>query len=151
MSHLGKLVAVRFVDGTLLKGWTADFRPDRDFFHLKEREAAAPRRVSVEGLKGIFFIKTRAGNPHHDQRKAFDDHAGPEKPIWVLFTDGEALAGWSSSASSLKNGFYLVPADPDSNLERAYVFHSAVERLLEGEEAMKASTHFGRLWDRTAS
>ncbi len=151
MSHLGKLVAVRSIDGTLLKGWTADFRPNRDFFHLIDREAAEPRRVSVEGLKGLFFIKTREGNPDHEQRKVFDDHAGPEKPIWILFTDGERLAGWSNSAGSPKNGFYLVPADPDSNLERVYVFHSAAKQLLEGDEAMKASTHFGRLWDRTAS
>ncbi len=151
MNHLGKLVAVRFVNGTLLKGWTGDFRPDCDFFHLREQEAAGPRRVSVEGLKGVFFIKTREGNPDHEQRKAFDDHAGPEKPIWILFTDGERLAGWSSSASSLKNGFYLVPADPDSNLERVYVFHSAVKQFLAGDEATKASIHFGRLRDDTAS
>ncbi len=151
MSHLGKLVAVRYVDGTLLKGWTADFRPDRDFFHVIEQEATAPQRVSVAGLKGLFFIQTHEGNPDHEQRKVFDDRAGSEKPIWIQFTDGEKLAGWSNSASSVKNGFYLVPADPDSNLERAYVFHSAIEQLLEGKDAMKASTHFGRLRDRTAS
>ena len=64
---------------------------------------------------------------------------GPETKIWIEFTDGEQLAGYSNSFGSQKDGFYLFPSDPDSNLVKTYVFRSALRRMAEGDQAEAAS------------
>jgi hypothetical protein len=139
VSHLGKLVAVRFTNGKILKGHTADFRPNGDFFHLVRDGAATPEKISREGLKAIFFIKTAEGDSKHREEKVYRDRVGPEQKIWVEFTDGEQLAGWSNSFGSLKDGFFLFPSDDDSNLVKTYVFRSALRRMAEGDEAEATS------------
>jgi len=139
VSHLGKLVAVHFVDGKVLKGHTADFRPNGDFFHLMQDGVTTPEKISGDGLKAVFFIKTVEGDPDHKEEKIYRDRVGSEHKIWIEFTDGEQLAGWSNSFGSLKDGFYLFPSDSDSNLEKTYVFRSALRRIAEGDEAEAAS------------
>lgn len=95
-------------------------------------------QVPTEGLKAVFFIKTLAGDRQHQQDNDFGSKSVPEKKIWIEFTDGEQIAGWSSAFGSPK-GFYFTPTDPDSNLERVFVFRPAVRRLLQGEEAALAA------------
>ncbi len=139
MSHLGKLVAVRFTNGKILKGYTADFRPNGDFFHLVQEGVATPEKICTEGVKAVFFIKTIEGDPDHKEEKLYRDRVGPETKIWIEFTDGEQLAGYSNSFGSQKDGFYLFPSDTDSNLVKTYVFRSALRRMAEGDEAEAAS------------
>jgi hypothetical protein len=142
MSELGKLVAVRSLDKVLIKGWTFDFRPNRDFFHVEEEGGAAPVRVPIEHLKAVFFIKTLGRDPRCVDRRSFGRRAGPEKKLWIEFVDGEKMAGWSSSFGSPRKGFFVFPADPDSNTEMAYVFRSAIARMEEGEAAERAARAF---------
>ena len=138
MNAIGKLVVVRFLDKRILKGRIVDFHPDRDFFHVEEEGAAAATRVEVEGLKAVFFVKTLGGNRDHVEKRAFEERLGTERKVWVEFTDGEKLAGWSNSFASQRAGFYVFPADEDSNMEKAYVFRAAVAKLEEGEAAEAA-------------
>jgi hypothetical protein len=142
VTTIGKLVVVRFLDKRVLKGRIVDFHPNREFFHVEEPGGAAPTRVEVEGLKAIFFVKTLEGNPQHVERRAFEERTGTEKKVWIEFSDGEKLAGWSNSFGSARGGFYVFPADEDSNMEKAYVFRSAVLRLEEGEAAETAARGF---------
>ena len=142
MSSIGKLVAVRFLDKRILKGRIVDFHPNREFFHVEEPGVGTPTRVEVEGLKGIFFIKTLEGNRDRLEKRAFEERTGTEKKVWIEFSDGEKLAGWSNSFGSPRDGFYVFPADEDSNLEKAYVFRAAVQRLEEGEAADAAARAF---------
>jgi len=137
MNELGKLVAVRFLDGTIRKGTTADFKPGCGSFHLRS-ETGAPSRIETRGLKGVFFIKTLQGNPAHRDRKDYGTKTTPERKVWIEFKDGEAMAGWSAAMGG-KEGFYLTPTDPDSNLERVFVFRAAVRRLSQGEDAVRAA------------
>jgi hypothetical protein len=139
VNTIGKLVAVRFLDKRVLKGRIVDFRPDRDFFHVEEEGAAVATRVEVEGLKALFFVKTLEGNRDHVEKRAFEERLGTEKKVWIEFTDGERLAGWSNSFASQRAGFYVFPADEDSNMEKAYVFRAAVAKLDEGEAAEAAA------------
>lgn len=139
MNTIGKLVAVRFLDKRVLKGRIVDFRPDRDFFHVEEEGAAVATRVEVEGLKAVFFVKTLEGNRDHVDKRTFEQRLGTEKKVWIEFTDGERLAGWSNSFASQRAGFYVFPADEDSNMEKAYVFRAAVAKLDEGEAAEAAA------------
>ncbi|MGQ0721836.1 MAG: DUF6982 domain-containing protein [Candidatus Eiseniibacteriota bacterium] len=138
MSALGKLVAVHYVDGRVVKGRTSDFKPNCDFFHVRT-DAGALARVETAALKGVFFIRTPEGDPGHDQRNDFEARAGSEKKIWIDFVDGEALAGWSSAFASGGRGFFFTPTDPDSNLERVYAFRSAIRDLRVGPEAERAA------------
>jgi hypothetical protein len=146
VNAIGKLVVVRFLEKRVLKGRIVDFRPDRDFFHVEEEGSAAATRVEVDGLKAVFFVKTLEGNRDHVEKRAFEERLGTEKKVWIEFTDGERLAGWSNSFASQRAGFYVFPADEDSNMEKAYVFRAAVVRLEEGEAAEAAS----RAWQAEA-
>ena len=140
MTDLGKLVAVRYLDGHLEKGRTADFKPGCDVFHIRQKDGTL-LKIVVKGLKAVFFIKTLEGDPQHEERKDHAAKSNPERPIWLEFTDGEALAGWSSALGK-PEGFYFTPTDPDSNLERAFVFRPAVRRLLQGEAAEQAAAEY---------
>jgi hypothetical protein len=139
MSVLGKLVAVRYSDGRVLKGWTADFLPQRPVFHVKESTSSPPVAVRLPELKAVFFIRTPGGDPEHDERKDFSLQRTPEREIWVQFKDGEELAGWSTSYASTGAGFYLRPTDPESNMERAYVLRAAVAKVIHGTAAHDAA------------
>lgn len=141
MSVLGKLIAARYRDGRVLKGWTADFNPQRPTFHLKENEESPVRVVRLPDLKAVFFIRTPGGNSSHEEQKDFELRNTPEKQVWVKFKDGEELAGFSS-AMGAGSGFYITPPDPDSNMERAYVVRSAVSQVLQGTAAKQAAENY---------
>jgi hypothetical protein len=138
----GTLVAVRSLDKQLRKGRTFDFRPNRDFFHLEEAGGTAPVRIPIRNLKGIFFLKSLGRSPSCVDKRSFGEHMGTEQKVWLEFRDGEKLAGWSNSFGSRRDGFYVFPADPDSNLEKAYVFRSALSHIEEGDAAEAASRAF---------
>jgi hypothetical protein len=139
MEALGKLVAVRFRDKRLLKGWTSDFHPNRTFFHVEEGADAEPTRVTTENLKAVFFIKTLGRKSGCVDTQIYEERQSTAKKVWIEFSDGEKLAGWSNSYGSRRAGFFVFAADPDSNMEKAYVFRSAIERFEEGDAAEAAS------------
>lgn len=141
MSALGRLVAVRYLDGRVLKGWTADFKPLCTFF-LVRQENGSSTRVDTRELKAIFFIKSLTGNPRHRKDKSFGKKTLGGKEVWVEFADGEVLAGWSSAFASGKSGFYFTPTDAGSNAERVFVFHKALRQFRVGPAALKASTDY---------
>jgi hypothetical protein len=142
LSVLGKLVAVRYQDGRVLKGFTSDFHPQRPLFHLKEGDSSATTNVRLAELKAVFFVRTAAGDPAHEERKDFSLQKTPEREIWVQFKDGEELAGWSSTFASVGAGFYITPTDPQSNIERAYVLRAAVSKVLHGHAAEDAAKRY---------
>ncbi len=142
MSILGKLVAVRYVDGRVVKGWTADFNPQRPLFHVKEDGTPNVHKVRLADLKAVFFIRTPGGDPSHEERKEFELRQTPERRIWVRFKDGEELAGFSSAMGAGGSGFYISPPDPDSNMERAYVLRAATSMVLQGTAAKDAAEKY---------
>ena len=128
---LNKVVA-RFVDGRVLKGMTADFSPTKDVFHLALADAPgqAPLEVRAQDLKALFFVKDHAGNPGYDERKEFESTPSiAERPIQVVFQDGEVLVGTTSGYRAGRPGFFLTPADPESNNERCYVITAAAREI----------------------
>lgn len=150
MNTIGRLVAVRFLDKRVLKGRIVDFHPNREFFHVEEPGNPAPTRVAIEGLKAIFFIKTLDGNPGHVDKRVFEERPGTEKKVWIEFSDGEKLAAWSNSSSSPRGGFYVFPADEEANMEKAYVFRGAIQRMEEGEAAEAAAREYSARTQWTA-
>ena len=118
-------VVARFTDGRLVKGTTVDFFPTKDFFHVSVVTAPAgtkPMEINKKDLKALFFVKDFAGDPYHIERNEFDPSNPPAgRRIRVEFTDGEVLVGTTTGYQPGRQGFFIVPADASSNVERCYV------------------------------
>jgi hypothetical protein len=121
-------VVVHISGGTLLKGVTNNFFPNKDKFHLADKDTGEVREVAVAGLKAVFFVKCFEGNPaYRDQTDV--ERTGLGKKIRVDFNDGEIMVGYSQGYSANRLGFFMFPADPQSNNDRVYVFTAATRAV----------------------
>jgi len=129
MAKIENKVVVRFRDGTLLKGYTYDFLPHRNVFHVTQTQYAKEViEVSHSSLKAVFFVKTFEGNK---------DHRGPEDfsseslknihglKVKVTFFDTEMMYGTTNGYTPERMGFFISPADKESNNERVFVITEA--------------------------
>ena len=128
-----KIVA-HYQDGRILKGFTGDFLPTKPTFHISPADApqqSKPVEVRLADLKAIFFVKDLVGRPQpYTRRQEFD----PGKPvvgrkIRVVFRDGEILAGTTQGYDPSRPGFFVIPADTESNNDRIYVVTRATEKV----------------------
>ncbi len=122
-------IVVRYQDGRLLKGSTTDFFPNKEVFHVVPADAEAgakPVDVFVRDLKAVFFVKDFTGNPSYNDKKEFDQsRPASGRKIKVVFKDNEVLTGTTQGYQPGRPGFYVVPADPNSNIDRFYVVSAA--------------------------
>jgi hypothetical protein len=129
---MNKVVA-RFADGRIVKGSTSDFGPGKPSFHVAASDAPAktkPLSVELKELKALFFVKNFDGSPTHNERKEFD----PNRPvagrkIKVIFKDEEILVGVTNGYQPGRPGFFMVPADQESNIERCFVVSAAAREI----------------------
>lgn len=124
-------VVVRYVDDTVLRGYTNDFHPDRAHLHLCPTVAcpAAERlMVPVARLKAVFFVRDLHGDPHRVDRQAFD-HLPRGRRLEVTFRDGEVIVGSTMNYKPQGQGFFLQPADSRGNNVRVYVVTGAIRHL----------------------
>lgn len=134
------LVVCRRLDGRVIKGHTTDFHPQRETFRVATQPGHPPMDVPTSGLKAVFFVRSLDGNPDKRDHRLFPNSPGQARPkIWLEFKDGERMAGWTVSVPLGRDGFYVIPTDPTSNVEKAYVFRDSVARILQGEEAVSAA------------
>jgi len=118
-------IVVRYQDGRILKGTTADFLPTKPAFHVAVAGAPPGTRaveVVVAELKAVFFVKDPIGNAAHDDLRDFP--AGKPvvgRKIRVVFRDGEILVGTTQGADPARQGFFMIPADAASNNNRCFV------------------------------
>jgi hypothetical protein len=128
-----KIIA-RYADGKMLKGTTENFWPDCTTFHVTpvDAERGAPTvPVSVGELKAVFMVRDFDGDPEYVDKKAFDERTPYGKRLVVTFKDGEELWGASVKYDRTGTGFFLFPADPDTNNERIFVINAAVDKVRE--------------------
>lgn len=129
---MNKIVA-RFADGRIIKGSTSDFGPSKASFHVAASDAPANSRpliIELKDLKALFFVKDFDGRPTYNERKEFD----PTRPvsgrkIKVIFKDEEVLVGVTQGYQPGRPGFFMVPADQDSNIERCFVVSAAAREI----------------------
>jgi len=130
-------VVARFKDGSLIKGTTKDFYPNKANFHLEMTSGQVVDvdinqlktvQVNIEDLKAAFFVKDLDGNKEYDESYG-DRVVGAGKKIQVRFKDGEAVIGYALSYSPDRTGFFLIPADKKSNNERIFVVISSTEKI----------------------
>lgn len=129
---MNKVVA-RLADGRMIKGTTADFFPGKEVFHVSESNASPgtrPLEIFTKDMKALFFVKDLAGNPTHVKTNEFNSsQPAVGRKIKVVFKDGEVLAGTTTGYQSGRPGFFIVPADAESNNERCYVVTAATKEI----------------------
>ncbi len=121
-------VVVHYANGRLVKGQATDFFPNKETFHMTEKDSQETSEIKVAELKGIFFVKKFEGNPTRHERKEME-RAGMGKRIQVKFKDGEVLIGYTSGYSPDRIGFFVFPSDPESNNEKVFVVTAATENV----------------------
>jgi hypothetical protein len=123
-------VVVRYVDGKVVKGYTLDFFPNKDQFHLQPLEKSVgqePQKIMVRDLKAIFFVKNFEGNADYSERRNFSETDKAQgRKIEVVFNDGEQLVGSTMGYDRSRQGFFIVPVDMQGNNERVYVVQSSI-------------------------
>jgi uncharacterized protein DUF6982 len=123
-------VVVHFRDGRLLKGYTSDLTVNQPTFRLTPVDwGGETETIQIESLKAVFFVKDFAGDSAYSEKKAFAPDA-PYAPGRVEFhmEDGESLVGVVQDYQPDEAGFFLVPADPQSNNVRCFVVGKAIKR-----------------------
>lgn len=126
-------VVFRYQDGRIVKGFTADFSPNKDTFHVTPVEPPNTRaaEVHVGDLKAVFFVKDFTGHPEHKKSNEFDKSRPIiGRKIKVSFKDGETLVGTTQGYQPNRPGFFVVPADPESNNERCFVVLAATKDVV---------------------
>ncbi len=129
---MNKIVA-RFRDGRVLKGSTSNFVPTKDTFHVAQVGAEPGTTsvlVQVKDLKAIFFVKDFVGHPEYHSTNEFEGTpAATSRRIKVVFFDNEVLAGTTQGYQPGRPGFFMVPADQGTNIERCYVVAAATTEI----------------------
>jgi hypothetical protein len=124
--EINKVVA-RFKNGTIKKGTTSDFFPNKILFRLKLLNEEV-LDIKIEELKAIYFVKDFQGNKNNKDMY-IDVVIGGGREIQVTFMDGEILIGYTQGYSPNRSGFFVVPADLQNNNDRIFVINSATEKV----------------------
>ncbi len=114
-------VVARFRDGRLVRGYTADFHPSKPQLHLStEPNSSNTLFLQIATLKALFFVRDFKGDRMRVDRHEFG--AAPHgRKVAVTFHDGETLLGSTLGYRGEGNGFFVHPADPQSNNLRVFV------------------------------
>ena len=125
------LVVARFVNGRILKGTTRDFSPQRPSFHLHPEGDARAGAVQVPlvELKAAFFVRSLEGDRDHVEEMDFLDKGTQGRRVRVTFKDSETLVGTTVGYTPDRAGFFLLPADPESNNLRVFVVSASVSKV----------------------
>jgi hypothetical protein len=83
----------------------------------------------VRDLKAVFFVRDLVGNPAHRDAQKFPPGHVAGCHVEVRFRDGEVIVGTAESPVTDPLGFFLIPADPESNNLRVYVVAAATRAV----------------------
>jgi hypothetical protein len=130
MPSIKTRVVVHFRDGKIVKGYTYDFTPNRDTFHVSPlRDETQTVHVSTFLVKAVFFVKSFKGNRGHETHEEFSmqnfKFDGVSLKIRVDFLDGEVMYGMTRGYAPNRKGFFIFPADKDTNNETVFVIREA--------------------------
>jgi hypothetical protein len=129
MPRIENKVVVHFRDGRIVKGFTYDFNPNKEVFHVANvQNGKEVTEVSTPLMKAVFFVKTFEGDKDHP---GFDEFAMENfrntsgLKIKIDFTDGEVIYGSTHGYTPNRKGFFIFPANKELNNERVFVIKDA--------------------------
>ena len=79
---------VRYSDGKVTKGFTEDFFPNKERFHLipANNTSGVPIEVSMKDLKPIFMVRDFIGSSLYKERKKYIEGENPSgKKVEVFY------------------------------------------------------------------
>jgi small nuclear ribonucleoprotein (snRNP)-like protein len=129
MQKIENKVVVHLRDGRIIKGYTYDFNPSRETFHLADiQNLNQATELSTSLMKAVFFVKTFEGDKNHPNPEDFSmeslkDTSGLK--VKVTFFDGELLYGTTHGYSPQRAGFFVFPADKTINNDRVFVIRES--------------------------
>ncbi|MBW2039769.1 MAG: hypothetical protein JRI46_09260 [Deltaproteobacteria bacterium] len=129
MPKIENKVVVHFRDGRIVKGYTYDFNPNKDIFHVTEAQHAKEViEVSTSLMKAVFFVKSFEGSKDHRRHNDFSMESLKNIPglkLKVIFFDGEAMYGTTHGYAPERKAFFIFPTDKESNNERVFVIRES--------------------------
>jgi hypothetical protein len=129
-------VVAHMKDGTIRKGYTRDFDPQRARFHLLPAEGGGvPVALELSELKALFYVKDYLGNRDYDPPAGFGPAHPQGRRCIVTFEDGEVIFGSTPDYGPETPGFTLYPSDPADNNVKLFVSTSAVLQIEFPEDA----------------
>ncbi len=120
-------VVLRYLNGSVIKGKTSDFFPNKKGFHLEKLEGEIID-VDMDELKAIFFVKDYEGDKNHINHYV-DTMNGAGRIIQVTFFDGECITGYTQGYSPDRIGFFMSPAESKGNNDRIFVVKSSTVKV----------------------
>ena len=128
-----KLV-VKFKDGKTIKGWSTDFGPNKEIFHLHPLEEYSKDilEIEVSSLKAVFFVKDYKGNKDYKKVRTFDGSTKgipSQRKIVIIFRDGENFYGTTHSYSPERKRFFVYPIDSKDNNDRVFIVAPAINSV----------------------
>jgi hypothetical protein len=125
---------VRYTNGKVIKGFTQNFFPNKERFHLFPVDNPSGKliEVFVKELKAVFLVRDFVGNSEYNERKRYVAGENPSgRKLEVSFADGEVMIGSTRGYGQHRPGFFIFPADPKSNNISVFVVSSAVKNVRE--------------------
>ncbi|MFQ5878047.1 MAG: hypothetical protein ACE5JH_10235 [Acidobacteriota bacterium] len=124
-------VVAHFKDGKTQRGYTHDFQPDADSFHLLPSEGGGiPTTIRVDDLKALFYVKDYGAMRRQVERaRRFGGTEPRGQRTVVEFKDGEQIWGFTEEYSANSRGFFFIPADPQENNVRIFIVNSSVKQI----------------------
>lgn len=124
-------VVAHFKDGKTQRGFTQDFQPSAEQFHLLPSEGGGiPTTIKLDELKALFYVKDYGTMRRQvDRAKRFAAGEPPGQKTIVEFRDGEKIWGFTEEYSANSRGFYFIPADSQENNTRIFIVNSSVKQI----------------------
>jgi small nuclear ribonucleoprotein (snRNP)-like protein len=133
-------VVLHLVGGRIFKGTLTFFDPASPTVRLRLSQDSDLMEISTAETKAIFYVKKFEGNRQYNEKKKFGIVKTRGKRVMIRFKDGEILVGYvdryfseKEKGGSLaifsdlqKKGFFLYPADPQSNNTKVFVVTSSL-------------------------
>ena len=125
-------VVAHYLNGQVIKGYTGDFYPNKTHFHIHPTSSSNGEgiKVSMKGLKAVFFVRNFNGDPNYNERKFYlEGENTPGRKLEVLFKDDELLVGSTLGYDPNRPGFFIIPVDPKSNNIRIFSVASSLKKV----------------------
>ena len=127
-------IVVKYKDGKIVKGWSTDFGPNKEIFHLHPLEEYGKDILEIEisSLKAVFFVKDYKGDKNYKKVRTFESQpqgVPSQRKIIIIFKDGENFYGTTHSYDPERKGFFVYPIDPKDNNDRVFVVSPAVNSV----------------------